>query len=637
METRYILTLYLGLFGAYHCLAQPGNALVLDGCNNFLEVAESDLLDFDQVISIECWIKPNCADENRMIVSKQWCAGDYGYYLSVFEGKLFWSYSISGSCTFPNGYQTVDNPILPHVFTHVAVVHSASYVKLFINGTEVPSELYEGQHGTIRNSSQPFRIGAYYTLPQTIGSYFSGLIDEIRVWNIELTESLINLRKDIPLSGSEPGLILYFDMEDPGQGSNLTLINRSTYGSAMDAMTAGYTSYSPYIMAHEEYDVRILDLGDDIMTCDEFVALSIDPGNYKQVLWSNGEFDYTISPMASGVYSVLVERELCKFFYDTIVVEFIGTVHESQDYTICENDSITINNTVYDQEGIYFDTVSSNTVCDTIFEYNISTFATTFLNLVFDACPDETIIYNSQELSPGTLTTFVLESVNGCDSIVTVEVHTFLTINEEVNLFSCDGELIEFDGMLLFPNSITDFHYVSLASCDSIVTVHVQSIPASQDFLGDDIVTCARGHLLVSPNTQTVWHDGTVAQSLNVSASGTYSATFIDSFGCMNADTINVTFVQSGFYIPNIFSPNEDGINDCFRVYSTHDIPFSGYRMTIYDRWGEEVFASTDPDDCWSGKFKDQIFNSGVYVWVIQVLGPCDESQILSGDVALVR
>ncbi|MCB0641200.1 MAG: hypothetical protein KDC44_06150, partial [Phaeodactylibacter sp.] len=71
--------------------AQIDKTLVLNGCTDFIEFPEHDLMDFNQNLSIECWIRPNCADGNRVILSKQWCQGDYGYYLSVNEGKLFWS------------------------------------------------------------------------------------------------------------------------------------------------------------------------------------------------------------------------------------------------------------------------------------------------------------------------------------------------------------------------------------------------------------------------------------------------------------------------------------------------------------------------------------------------------------------
>ena len=62
--------------------AQINNALVLDGCTNYFQIPENDLLDFNEVLSIECWIRPNCEDGNKIILGKQWCLNQFGYYLS---------------------------------------------------------------------------------------------------------------------------------------------------------------------------------------------------------------------------------------------------------------------------------------------------------------------------------------------------------------------------------------------------------------------------------------------------------------------------------------------------------------------------------------------------------------------------
>lgn len=69
-------------------------------------------------ITIEAWIMPNCDDGNRMIVSKQWCDNQYGYYLSVFDGKLFWSISPNGFCTSNSNFETSSVQIPSGVFTY---------------------------------------------------------------------------------------------------------------------------------------------------------------------------------------------------------------------------------------------------------------------------------------------------------------------------------------------------------------------------------------------------------------------------------------------------------------------------------------------------------------------------------------
>ncbi len=542
------LYLFLFLFYVNLANAQIGNSLVLDGCTNYFEVPENDLLDYNQVLSIECWIAPNCDDGNRMILSKQYCQGEYGYYLSVNNGRLFWSYSINSFCTSPNTYQTVDLEILPHQFTHVAVVHNQNEIKLFIDGNEVGSEQVQGDFGPINNSSEPFRIGAYRDINGNINNFYSGLVDEIRVWNVELTETLIQQRKEIPLVGNEPGLILYLNMEDSGQGVSLTLQNHSSLGNSLNAIPTGFTTHSPYITHHLDYAENIIDLGDDIFSCEDFVSISIAPGNYKSVLWNNGYTGNSIIASNSGTYFVTVETELCKFYSDTITLELLNSPFFSNEYSICEGDTIILNNIAYFNEGVYFDTISADVGCDTIYEYSISVIPTNSEYIQIETCPNSTVIYNGEELEPGSITSFVFNNSNNCDSIVTIEILPTLILTEELNLTTCEGQQIEYNGTFLSPNSITAFTFSSAEGCDSIVTVTVEAYPANNNFLGDDLIICDEQYSLFSPDENTLWSDGTIAGSITVDSSGIYHAMFIDSFGCINSDTITLELLNSPFF-----------------------------------------------------------------------------------------
>lgn len=86
----------------------------------------------------------------------------------------------------------------------------------------------------------------------------------------------------------------------------------------------------------------------------------------------------------------------------------------------------------------------------------------------------------------------------------------------------------------------------------------------------------------------------------------------------------------SELFIPNVFSPNEDGRNDVFKPRGTE--PFE-YELRIYDRWGNLVFSSTDIDTGWDGTFNGKPMNSAVFVYYILSGG----SVIDKGNVTLLR
>ena len=127
------------------------------------------------------------------------------------------------------------------------------------------------------------------------------------------------------------------------------------------------------------------------------------------------------------------------------------------------------------------------------------------------------------------------------------------------------------------------------------------------------------------------------------SESGTYTIFVLDENGCESTDqiVINVDTDQT-IYVPNAFSPNGDGINDTFTLYS--DSRFSPIisELHIYDRWGTEVFVNYDfpPNEQefgWNGDFRGQAHNPGVFVYHALVEYIDGSTQFFKGDVTLVR
>jgi gliding motility-associated-like protein len=90
------------------------------------------------------------------------------------------------------------------------------------------------------------------------------------------------------------------------------------------------------------------------------------------------------------------------------------------------------------------------------------------------------------------------------------------------------------------------------------------------------------------------------------------------------------------FYVPNAFSPNMDGRNDYFRGYG-EGVNWDTYELTIYNRWGEEIFYSADVETPWRGWFKDREVEVGVYVWKIRIFSTSGIEHVYRGGVSLLR
>jgi gliding motility-associated-like protein len=104
------------------------------------------------------------------------------------------------------------------------------------------------------------------------------------------------------------------------------------------------------------------------------------------------------------------------------------------------------------------------------------------------------------------------------------------------------------------------------------------------------------------------------------SLSGCYFVTAIDSFDNESQPSVRVCLDEcSNYVLPNVFSPNGDGINDIYQPLRTSYI--ERVDMRIYNRWGIEVFQTEDPDINWDGKISntDQLVSPGVYYYICEV------------------
>lgn len=90
------------------------------------------------------------------------------------------------------------------------------------------------------------------------------------------------------------------------------------------------------------------------------------------------------------------------------------------------------------------------------------------------------------------------------------------------------------------------------------------------------------------------------------------------------SNTLAVNTVRSGecsppqFYAPDAFTPNNDGVNDQFRIYVNEGVARLGrFQLRVYNRWGSVIFASDDLTAGWDGTFTAQPCSGDLYAWVI--------------------
>lgn len=138
--------------------------------------------------------------------------------------------------------------------------------------------------------------------------------------------------------------------------------------------------------------------------------------------------------------------------------------------------------------------------------------------------------------------------------------------------------------------------------------------------------------------TSYTWSTGYTGCCIYVDDPGTYSLTATNRCGNVKG-TVNVSFQLCGscLIIPSAFTPNNDGRNDVFTVYSR--CPLEEYRLNIYNRSGNLVFSSANVNNSWDGTYGGVMQDMGVYFYYIDYTPdmPGKGKEILKGDITLIR
>jgi hypothetical protein len=176
--------------------------------------ADADDLDLTTTFTIEMWIKPNMTGGLQHILSKWGSTADAAYHMAItnesgLEGRLQFGTrdTEGGSNTF--AYSSA--PLESDVWQHVAVAFDNGEARLYVDGQL--DTVQAGMH-VPQVTGQMVSLGRERSHNP---NYYSGLIDEVRIWNVARTASEIAANMNVSLTGTEPGLVAYWQL-DEGEG-----------------------------------------------------------------------------------------------------------------------------------------------------------------------------------------------------------------------------------------------------------------------------------------------------------------------------------------------------------------------------------------------------------------------------------
>jgi gliding motility-associated-like protein len=412
------------------------------------------------------------------------------------------------------------------------------------------------------------------------------------------------------------------------QEATIILIIANDCGTSTDTLEIIETNQGPQ-----------LDLGQDIQAClGEIVTIQSGISGVDYT-WQDGSNNPDYITTQSGIFILEVNNN-CGSASDTIVVDISGvppTPILPADTTLCEGLSMTLNAT---------------------------------------SDPETTIAWqNGSSLPTFTVTSagvYILSESNNCGEAADTITITYLDAPEPFTLGPdttlCPGETIllsspstfydilwqDGSGMLHLIADFPGVYSLQLSNAcgavtDELVLGFDTNIP--QLDLDSSIPWC-EGDIIQIDATQSffadyTWNTGETTSSIQITTPGIYHVDVNVPCGSISQqveiypDTqCEDIEVHNDIYIPNVFSPNDDGINDWFTVSIRPDLVVTAMTGSIFDRWGNLLYASAEIPFQWNGLFEDEEVLPGVYVYQIKcsyLEGQAAREKFFAGDVTVIR
>ena len=178
----------------------------------------------------------------------------------------------------------------------------------------------------------------------------------------------------------------------------------------------------------------------------------------------------------------------------------------------------------------------------------------------------------------------------------------------------------------------------SITKTINLQQLTIQVLPTQTIDAGQSVQLFVNGSANHFQWTPSTWlSDPNVANPLATPRNSiTYIVTASNDAGCIDIDSVYIKVNPvEGIYVPSGFTPNRDGRNDILRP--TIGINLTLVEFSIYDRWGQKVFATNENEKGWDGNYNGQPQGSGTFVWIISVKDQQGKLIEKKGSFVLIR
>ncbi|SFW51326.1 gliding motility-associated C-terminal domain-containing protein [Chitinophaga sancti] len=376
-----------------------------------------------------------------------------------------------------------------------------------------------------------------------------------------------------------------------------------------------------------------IELGNDVILClGETLQLDATAQNCT-FSWNTGATTPDIivhsdTARAAFTYIVNANAKGCGTFIDSIRIAFGGTVHPyslGPDTLLCPGETVIINGATSGATAYLWSTGATTPTVSASRPADLWCYAT--INNTCNVIDSIRVRYNA------------LRNVNlGNDTIICKGEKLVLTADFGTGTYRWQDT----SKQATYYVTKTGYYYVraQIGRCVSSDTVHVQIEDTLRVSLGRDTVLCSGEVYTLYPKgagSNYKWQDSSTVSVFKVNTAGIYAVVAQNTCGTA-IDSVEVGFKDCDcqVWLPSGFSPNGDGNNDLFRP--KYKCPLQSFSISVYNRWGAQIYYTTDPDIGWTGTRNGTRVPVGTYVYVMEyTVQKSGEHVRKTGAITLIR
>ncbi|HFA51678.1 MAG TPA: T9SS type B sorting domain-containing protein [Bacteroidetes bacterium] len=350
------------------------------------------------------------------------------------------------------------------------------------------------------------------------------------------------------------------------------------------------------------------------------------------------------------------------------IVEILPLQQQADTLKLCEGDSLFLSNKWIYAAGLYVDTIDA-LPCKKVLSTQVEMEYTARSNETIELCPGDSIYINNAWVKGNAEVDEIYSAINGCDSVHTIIVTGLEMPDAPVAETDCENmETILSIGAgqrwtILWDNGDTTLTTVykntdtanvtlfTTPACEIDFSISLPKIPDLSDLPENENQILRKGNTLqINLNLdpaewQVHWSPAGIFSCdtcfntiISPVENTIIEVTYIHISGCIYSNTFQINIEkESGIYIPNVFSPNGDGINDFWNVLPPQGVAVFD-EVSIFNRWGGHVANWKDiPEVAWDGRFKGRLLDPAVFVYFIKYTDRNGRAKEKKGDVTIIK